>query len=106
MDSPPNADPAEEVQMIEGFISKHVSGMLVDSLGPSVCGAVNEAIKAGIPTLTWDSDCPDSERIAYVGSPNEKGGLCRWASLCKGCTGKRAAEHRYFDGNPWSLQPP
>jgi ribose transport system substrate-binding protein len=48
---------------------------MVDSLGPAVCVAVNEAVKAHIPVIMWDSDCPGSKRSAYVGSDNYKGGV-------------------------------
>jgi ribose transport system substrate-binding protein len=72
--APTAADAAEMVQMIESYIQKGVDGLLVDSLGPSVGIAVNQAMDAGIPVVMWDSDNPDSKRIAYVGSDNYQGG--------------------------------
>lgn len=72
--APIAADAAEMVQMIEGYIQKGVDGMLIDSLGPSVGIAVNQAMDAGVPVVMWDSDNPDSKRIAYVGSDNYQGG--------------------------------
>ncbi len=98
--APTNADAAEEVQMIEGFIAKHVDGILVDSLGPSACGAVNEAIKAGIPVVMWDSDCPDSERNAYVGSDNFKGGYAAGLLYAKAVQGKGQQNVAILTGTP------
>lgn len=72
--APTGADPAQMVQMIESFVQRGVDGLLVDSLGPSVCQAVNEAVAAGVPVVMWDSDCPESDRTAYVGSDNYQGG--------------------------------
>jgi ribose transport system substrate-binding protein len=73
--APPGADAAKMVQLIESFIQKDVDGLLIDSLGPGVCGAVDQAVDAGIPVVMWDSDCPDSKRTAYVGSDNYEGGV-------------------------------
>ncbi|MFV0406737.1 MAG: substrate-binding domain-containing protein [Propioniciclava sp.] len=73
--APADADPAKEAQMIEGYVQRGVDGLLINSLGPSVCSAVDQAVAAGIPVVMWDSDCPDSTRTAYVGSDNYKGGL-------------------------------
>lgn len=73
--APPGADPAKQVQLIESFIQKDVDGLLIDSLGPAACGAVDQAVAAGVPVVMWDSDCPDSTRTAYVGSDNYEGGV-------------------------------
>ena len=37
--APVGADPAKMVQMIESYVQKKVDGLMVDSLGPSVCQA-------------------------------------------------------------------
>jgi ribose transport system substrate-binding protein len=73
--APAGADAAKEVQLIESYIQKKVDGLLIDSLGPAVCGAVDQAVDAGIPVVMWDSDCPESKRTAYVGSDNYAGGV-------------------------------
>lgn len=73
--APDTEDPAKQVQMIEGYVQRGVDGLLINSLGPSVCGAVDQAVAAGIPVVMWDSDCPDGNRSAYVGADNYKGGV-------------------------------
>ncbi|RKX89727.1 MAG: sugar ABC transporter substrate-binding protein [Spirochaetes bacterium] len=75
--APTAADPANMVQMIESYIQRGVDGMLIDSLGPSITTAINQAVDAGIPVVMFDSDNPESKRTAYVGSDNYQGGyLC------------------------------
>jgi ribose transport system substrate-binding protein len=73
--APANGDATQMVSMIDSAIATHPDGLLVDSLGPAVCTAVNDAVKAHIPVVMWDSDCPGSKRSAYVGSDNYKGGI-------------------------------
>jgi ribose transport system substrate-binding protein len=73
-EAPSDGNEATEASMIDSAIAAHPSGLLVDSLGPAVCTAVNEAVRAHIPVIMWDSDCPGSLRTAYVGSNNYQGG--------------------------------
>ena len=73
--APLDADPAQEVEMIESYVQRDVDGLLINSLGPSVCQAVDQAMDAGIPVVMWDSDCPDSKRLSYVGTDNYLGGI-------------------------------
>ncbi len=72
--APAGADPAKQAQMIESYVQRGVDGIFVAALGPSVCNAIDAAIAAGIPVITFDSDCPDSTRTSYVGSDNYEGG--------------------------------
>jgi ribose transport system substrate-binding protein len=72
--APSTPDAAAQVQLIESYVQRGVDGLMVSSLGPSVCAAIDSAIAAGVPVITFDSDCPDSERLTYVGSDNYAGG--------------------------------
>lgn len=72
--APSTPDAAAQVQLIESYVQRGVDGLMVSSLGPSVCAAIDAAIAAGVPVITFDSDCPDSDRLTYVGSDNYKGG--------------------------------
>lgn len=85
--APTAADPATMVNMIEGYIQKGVDGLLINSLGPSITNSINQAVAAGIPVVMFDSDNPESNRIAYVGSDNYQGGyMCgeMYAEAVKG----------------------
>lgn len=85
--APTAADPANMVNMIESYIQRGVDGFLIDSLGPSIITAINQAEDAGIPVVMFDSDNPESKRTAYVGSDNYQGGyICgeMYADAVKG----------------------
>ena len=91
---PPTADPAQQVQLIEGAISKHVDGLIVSALDSSVCTAVDEAMAAGIPTITFDSGCPGSKQLTFVGTDNYAGGVAAgelYAAAVKGKGPQRIA---------------
>jgi ribose transport system substrate-binding protein len=72
--APTGADPAKQVQLIESYVQRGADGIFVSALGPSVCNAIDQAIAAGVKVTTFDSDCPDSTRLSYVGSDNFEGG--------------------------------
>jgi ribose transport system substrate-binding protein len=69
------ADAAQEVQVIESLVQRKPDGLLINSNGPSVCDAVRDAMKAGVPVVMWDSDCPDVKEATYVGADNYQGGV-------------------------------
>lgn len=69
------ADVTAQVNIIESLISKRVSGIAVSANDPDgVMGAIDKAISAGIPVITFDSDAPNSNRLAYIGTDNYKAG--------------------------------
>jgi ribose transport system substrate-binding protein len=72
--APSTPDAAAQVQLLESYVQRGVDGIMISSLGPSVCAAIDNAVEAGVPVITFDSDCPDSQRVTYVGSDNYKGG--------------------------------
>lgn len=68
MDAPPVADITEHLKKIEAAVSRRPDGLAVACLDPaSDTQAVRDALKAGIAVSTFDTDCPDSGRIMYVG---------------------------------------
>lgn len=67
---PENGDIAKQVQMIENYVSQKVDALVVSSLGPATCQAVDDAVDAGIKVVMADGDCPDSKRLVYYGSDN------------------------------------
>ncbi len=65
---------AQQRQIIETLIAKGVKGMAVSVLDPKgAVGILNDASKR-MPVVTQDSDCPDSNRIAYIGTDNVEAG--------------------------------
>ncbi len=70
--------PAENTAQVSLFKTAVASKM--DGIGVSVIEAkamapvIDEAIAAGIPVVTFDSDSPDSKRMAYIGTNNFEAG--------------------------------
>lgn len=98
--APLGADPAKEVEMIESYIQRGVDGLLINSLGPSVCQAVDQAMDAGIPVVMWDSDCPDSKRLTYVGTDNYQGGIENARMFAEAVEGKGHQKIFILTGQP------
>ena len=69
------ADVTAQVNIIESLIAKGVSGIAVSANDPDgVTSVIDKAIAAGIPVITFDSDAPNSSRLAYIGTDNYKAG--------------------------------
>jgi len=68
---PNTPDEAEQVEILRDVVSRGVSGLAVAPMNAdSVTGVIAEARKKGISVITFDSDAPNSERMAYVGTDN------------------------------------
>jgi ribose transport system substrate-binding protein len=88
-----SSDMAEQARVIEDAISQGVDAIGVSCNDPDGCiDPINAAIAAGIPTMTWDSDSPDSDRITYLGVDNYTGGVAAANLLMRemGTSGKVA----------------
>ena len=73
--APPTGNPAEQVQILEDLINKGVDGIGIAPLdAASVEPVIAQAVAAGIPVVTFDSDAPNSERSAYYGTDNRAAG--------------------------------
>lgn len=86
---PDEADPQAQISEIQGQVQRKVDGIFVAPLDPSVCAEVDRAVEAGVPVVTFDSDCSDgSKRSAYVGSDNYEGGYQAGEQYAKAVEGK------------------
>src|SRR5262245_50767471 len=66
--APQEADAAKQVEIIEGLIALKVNGIAVSCNEPTALKpAIDKAVAAGIPVITFDSDSPDSKRLTYYG---------------------------------------
>jgi len=64
-------DAAEQVRVVEDLIARGVDAIAISCDDPSACiEPIDKAAAAGIPVLTWDSDCPGSQRLTYLGIDN------------------------------------
>lgn len=68
-------DREQQVQVVEGFISQRVDGMVLAPLDDrALARPVEEARSAGIPTVIIDSRLETDALVSYVATDNEKGG--------------------------------
>ena len=86
---PTTADAAQQVQVLQDLVSQGVDGIAVAPMdADSVIGVISQARKKGIPVITFDSDSPKADRIAFVGTNNlgagEEGGKAFKNLLPKG----------------------
>jgi ribose transport system substrate-binding protein len=97
----------EQVQVVADLIAKRVDGIAVSpSNAAAMARVLEDAKKAGIPVLTWDSDLLDKDkglRLAYVGTHNYEIGVNlaklaqtikpKGGSICIQSGGAAAANH-------------
>lgn len=68
---PDTYDPAAEVKEFRDAIAMKPAGILVSVADTaSMQPAINDAIDAGIPVITVDSDAPASKRLYFIGTNN------------------------------------
>jgi ribose transport system substrate-binding protein len=66
--APASADQLKQKEILESYITQRVDGIAISALsGDFLNDTINRAIDAGIPVVTWDSDAPNSKRIAFYG---------------------------------------
>ena len=68
-------DREQQVQVIEGFLSQGMNGIVLAPLDDrALVRPVEEAKRAGIPTVIIDSDLASDQIISFVATDNLKGG--------------------------------
>lgn len=69
-------DREQQVQVVEGFISQRVNGLVLAPLDShALLRPVEEAAQSGVPTVIFDSALADpAKAVSYVSTDNEKGG--------------------------------
>ncbi len=81
-------DREQQIQVVEGFLSQGVSGIVLAPLDASaLVRPVEEAQRAGIPTVVIDSDLESDVQVSFVATDNYRGGALaadRLAELLEG----------------------
>jgi ribose transport system substrate-binding protein len=68
-------DREQQVQVVEGFVTQHVDGIVLAPFDKNaLVRPVEEAKRAGIPTVVVDSGLESSDPISFVASNNYHGG--------------------------------
>jgi ribose transport system substrate-binding protein len=94
-------DREQQIQVVEGFLSQGVSGIVLAPLdNKALVRPVEEAKNAGIPTVIFDSALDSKNITSYVATDNEKGGRLAAEQLGKILGGKgRVLMLRYQEGS-------
>lgn len=75
MRGPTNFDPQGEVEAFRTVVASKPAGILVSVMDPPTMEPeINNAIDAGIPVITIDSDAPNSRRLFFIGTNNREAG--------------------------------
>jgi ribose transport system substrate-binding protein len=94
-------DREQQIQVVEGFLSQGVNGIVLAPLdSKALVRPVEEAKNAGIPTVIFDSALDSTNITSYVATDNEKGGRLAAEQLGKILGGKgRVLMLRYQEGS-------
>ncbi len=88
---PDNYDPQAEVQEFRTALALKPAGILVSVADAALMKApIDDAINAGIPVITIDSDAPQSKRLYFIGTNNLQAGQIG---------GQRVVEKLHGQGN-------
>lgn len=64
---PTTTDAQAQAQIIDDLTTRGVEGIVLSANDPdALVPAINRAVDAGIPVITWDADAPDSKRLTNV----------------------------------------
>jgi ribose transport system substrate-binding protein len=75
LQGPAEWDASLEARAIEQLLAKGVDGVLATAGDAQVMNpAINRAIGSGIPVVLFDSDAPESDRLAFCGTENYAAG--------------------------------
>ena len=76
LQGPAEWDATLEARAIDSLVARKVNGVLVTAGdAATLVPSINKATAAGIPVITFDSDSPDSDRLAFAGTNNYAAGF-------------------------------
>jgi ribose transport system substrate-binding protein len=94
-------DREQQIQVVEGFTSQGFNGMVLAPLdNRALVRPVEEAKRAGIPTVVIDSGLEYNDIVSFVATDNLKGGMLAAGEMGKLLGGKgRVIMLRYQEGS-------
>jgi ribose transport system substrate-binding protein len=93
-------DREQQVQVVEGFLAQKISGIVLAPFDKvALVRPVEEAKRAGIPTVVVDSGLDSTEVVAFRASDNKRGGALAAEQMAKLLDGKgKVLLLRYQEG--------
>jgi ribose transport system substrate-binding protein len=86
---PDSYDPKAEQKAFREVVQSKPTGILVSVADPSLLkDDIDQAVAAGIPVITVDSDAPASKRLLFIGTDNYHAGQIGGQRLAKEMNGK------------------
>jgi ribose transport system substrate-binding protein len=86
---PDTYDPKAEQTAFQKAVQSKPTGILVSVADPSLLkDDIDQAVSAGIPVITVDSDAPASKRLLFIGTDNYHAGQIGGQRLAKEMNGK------------------
>lgn len=74
----------QQVNVIENLIARRVDGLAISALDDQgLAPVIDEAVKAGIKVITFDSPAPSSKALTYIGTANEAAGYAAGEALIR-----------------------
>jgi ribose transport system substrate-binding protein len=94
-------DREQQIQVVEGFISQNVNGIVLAPLdNKALVRPVEEAKRAGIPTVIIDSGLESDQITSFAATDNKKGGAMAATRLGEVLGGKgKVIMLRYAEGS-------
>src|SRR4028119_598097 len=65
---PSEWDVPSQIATIEQVIPGKPAGLLINGTDPGIAQVIRKAVEAGIPTIVYDSEIPNSNRHCFIGS--------------------------------------
>ncbi|GAK50824.1 sugar ABC transporter, sugar-binding protein [Candidatus Moduliflexus flocculans] len=86
---PDSQEPAAlEANILKAMIKRNVAGIIVSAAEKNMLKpAINDAIEAGIPVICFDSDVPESQRLAIVATDNYRAGYLAGTTMAEWLNG-------------------
>ncbi|MBS0192397.1 MAG: substrate-binding domain-containing protein [Phycisphaerales bacterium] len=97
--TPVNEDAQQQAQYVEQLASQGFDAIAISASDANVLtSAVNSAIDRGVVVMTFDSDIPNSKRMAYYGINDEEAGRSVMRELAK-AMGNKGGKIAILSGN-------
>lgn len=75
-DAPASVNAKQQKEILDRHIKDKVDGIAISCIDSNLLTpSINQAVAAGIPVITWDSDAPQSKRTAFYGLDDYEAGV-------------------------------
>lgn len=86
---PTQADVNQQISLMEDYVATGLDGLAISAHDPTaLIPFIRKTLDAGIPTIMFDADSPESDRLMYIGTDNVVGGRMLGEEVVKRMEGK------------------